>query len=172
MTLLLLFHDLLLLSSDVRVWSDFLKPNLHPSSVLELPFWPIADPFDTYGAGKGPDMPWHVPLAIPGTPVMLMSLSVPIRNINQYYPARRPRLLLRHHPVSAVVTKWGCFDICIDCGNVLVFRRYAEECDYLRNITFISDLFDGFGGLTTSLAQEIRDEMPRVTMVSPYPTTC
>jgi hypothetical protein len=33
-------------------------------------------------------------------------------------------------------------------------------------VTLIADIFDGFGGLACALAQEIRDEMPRVIMVS------
>ena len=51
------------------------------------------------------------------------------------------------------------------CDYFDTIRKYAEECDYLRSIT-LTDLYDGFGGLTCSLMEEIRDEFPRMNMVS------
>lgn len=100
--------------SDVNAWSDFLKVHLHPSSVIELPFWSINEPFSTYAAG--------------------MSRSVlSDDNRGDYFDK---------------------------------IRKFAEECDYLRNITVLSDLHDGFGGLTCALMEEIRDEFPRMTVVS------
>ena len=106
--------DGLLKDSDVHAWSDYLKVHLHPTSVVELPFWSFNEPFSTFAAG--------------------MSRSV----------------ISDDHR----------------CDYFDKIRKFAEECDYLRNITVLADLYDGFGGLTCSLMEEIRDEFPRMTVVS------
>lgn len=99
--------------ADVKAWSDFLKVHLHPTSVIELPFWSFNEPFSTFAAG-----------------VSKSTISAEHRD--------------------------NYFD---------TVRQFAEECDYLRNITVLADLHDGFGGLTCSLMEEIRDEFPRMTVV-------
>ena len=113
-------QEILLQDSDVHAWSDFLKVHLHPSSVIELPFWSFNEPFRTYAAG--------------------MSKSVLNDDHRDEY-----------------------FD---------KIRKFAEECDYLRNITVLSDLHDGFGGLTCALMEEIRDEFPRMTVVRCFLSVC
>jgi hypothetical protein len=37
-------------------------------------------------------------------------------------------------------------------------RFFAEECDYLASISIMTDVDDGFGGLTTSLVPSLREE--------------
>lgn len=44
------------------------------------------------------------------------------------------------------------------------FRYFAEECDYLSTINIFSDIFDGFGHLTTRLLEEIREETRSATI--------
>jgi hypothetical protein len=46
-----------------------------------------------------------------------------------------------------------------------LLRRLVEGCDWLRNVTVLADLYDGFGGVACTLCEEIRDELPRITMV-------
>ena len=99
---------------DIKAWSDYLKVNLHPTSVIELPFWSFNEPFSVFASGT--------------------SKGVIGQDDREAY-----------------------FD---------KIRVYAEECDYLRNITVLADFHDGFGGLTCSLLEEIRDEFPRMTVVS------
>ena len=94
-------------------WSDFLKVHLHPSSIIELPFWSFNEPFSTFSVGMSKDV---------------------IKDDDR-------------------------------CDYFDTIRKFSEECDYLRNITILADLYDGFGGLTCSLLEEIRDEMPRITVV-------
>lgn len=40
------------------------------------------------------------------------------------------------------------------------FRYFAEETDNLKLVTIMADIYDGFGGLTSSLLEEIRSEAP------------
>jgi hypothetical protein len=44
------------------------------------------------------------------------------------------------------------------------FRYFAEECDYLSTVNIFSDIFDGFGHLTTRLLEEIREETRSATI--------
>ena len=43
-------------------------------------------------------------------------------------------------------------------------RILAEECDNLRNIQLFADAFDGFGALTATIVQELRQEYRGVTL--------
>ena len=44
------------------------------------------------------------------------------------------------------------------------FRYFAEECDYLSTVNIFSDIFDGFGNLTSRLLEEIREETRTATI--------
>lgn len=40
-------------------------------------------------------------------------------------------------------------------------RFFAEECDYLSSVLIITDMDDGFGGLTSSLLDDLQEELSR-----------
>ena len=43
-------------------------------------------------------------------------------------------------------------------------RAFAEECDYVGSIRVFADLHDGFGGLTCTAVEELRDDFPSTAM--------
>ena len=42
------------------------------------------------------------------------------------------------------------------------YRYFAEECDYLSSIVITADIYNGFGGILTSILEEIRQDEPHL----------
>ncbi len=43
-------------------------------------------------------------------------------------------------------------------------RYLVEECDHLASLNVTCDIYNGFSGFTTKLLQEIREDLPTVTI--------